>query len=72
MQITMVSYGFTFNRGNYQSERIDMTATVAEGEDPSAVTLLLKAEVLRAGGDQRGAEAAIAEAFAIIAPAAED
>ncbi len=63
MQITTISYGYTFNRGNYQSERIDFTATIAEGEDAALATYLLKAEVLRLGGDVRGAEEALHEVY---------
>lgn len=33
MEIKTISYGKTFNDGNYESSRIDMTASVDEGED---------------------------------------
>jgi hypothetical protein len=62
MQITTVAYGKTFNLGHYQSERIDLTATLAEGDDATLAALLLKAEVLRLGGDERGAQDAIGDA----------
>ncbi len=32
MEIKTISYGKTFNDGNYESSRIDMIATVDEGE----------------------------------------
>lgn len=63
MQITTISYGKTFNLGQYQSERIDMTATVVEGEDVALALYTLKAEVLRLGGDVDGAEEALAEVY---------
>lgn len=34
MSITEVAYGFTFNIGNYQSERIDCKIAVEPGETP--------------------------------------
>lgn len=33
MKITELKYGRTWNDGNYESSRIDMTASVDEGED---------------------------------------
>jgi hypothetical protein len=62
MQITTVAYGKTFNLGHYQSERIDLTVTLSEGDDAELATLLLKAELLRLGGDERGAMEAIGDA----------
>lgn len=60
--VTTVQYGYTFGRPGYSSERIDLTAQLGEGEDPAVATLVLKAEVLRLGGDERGAELAMQEA----------
>ena len=43
-----VSYGRTINLGNYNSERIDITLTIEEGQDPkdamSAASDVVKAE----------------------------
>lgn len=58
MKITQVSYGRTFNTGNYTSERIDLVAEVDEGEDWRAVQLALAFEVFRAGGDVHGMDRA--------------
>ena len=58
--ITQVSYGRTFNLRDYQSERIDLTATLDAGEDAVAATLRLKAQVLTLAGDAPGANAALA------------
>lgn len=33
MEIKTISYGRTWNDGNFESSRIDMTASVDEGED---------------------------------------
>lgn len=71
MQITTIAYGYTFNRGNYQSERIDLTATLGEGDDPATTALLLKARVLRLGGDVRGALDAEGDAECRLAELAE-
>lgn len=71
MQITTIAYGFTFNRGNYQSERIDLTATLGEGDDLDAAALLLKARVLRLGGDERGARDAEGDAECRLSELAE-
>lgn len=64
MRITTISYGWTFNRGNYQSERIDLTATLEEGDDIIEAKLRLQAEVLSLGGDVVGAQDAIGDAEA--------
>jgi len=37
MKITSVSYGRTFNNGNYESSRIDITCDVLRGEDPEEI-----------------------------------
>lgn len=58
MKITTIAYGFTFNRGNYQSERIDMTAALDAGEDEQIALLRLKGAVLGIGGDVDGARLA--------------
>lgn len=39
MKITSISYQSVKNLGNYESERLEATATVEEGEDPA---LLIK------------------------------
>lgn len=71
MQITTVSYGYTFNRGNFQSERIDLTAALGEGDDPETVALLPKSRVLRLGGDERGARDVEGDAECRLAELAE-
>jgi hypothetical protein len=55
MKITTISYGKTFNLKNYESQRIDMTAQLDEGEDEQIAVLQLKAAVLGIGGDSEGA-----------------
>lgn len=62
--ITTISYGKTFSLGNYQTERIDLAATLDAGEDPVEAVLRLRAQVLNLGGDGRGAMAALADAEA--------
>jgi hypothetical protein len=62
--ITTISYGPTFNRGNFESERIDCAATLDAGEDVVEATLRLKAQVLTLGGDDKGSLAALADAEA--------
>ena len=42
MQITKVSYGKTYPTGNYSSERIDLEATIDEGETITGVISVLK------------------------------
>lgn len=44
MQITEISYGLTINLGNYESARIDMTASVGD-ENVEAALADLKAVV---------------------------
>ncbi len=56
MRIKTIAYGKTFNLGNYESQRIDMTADLDEGEDEHAALLRLKARVLTCGGDVQGAQ----------------
>jgi hypothetical protein len=63
MQVMTVTYGYRFGRPGYSSENIELTAALDPGEDAATATLLLKAEVLRLGGDERGAEAALAEVY---------
>lgn len=58
MRVRTIAYGKTFNRGNYESERIDMSAELEEGEDEQVAVLRLKAAVLGMGGDTQGAERA--------------
>lgn len=45
MKINEVSYGRTFNLGNYESLRVEMKASVDEGEDAKEVAGKLAAEV---------------------------
>jgi hypothetical protein len=47
LKIIEVSYGKTFNAGNYESIRVDMKASVDEGEDVHVVTALLITEVAK-------------------------
>ena len=42
MTITEIKYGYTFNRGDYQAERIDVSASLLESEDPATVLESLK------------------------------
>lgn len=51
MKITTVKYGFTFNQGNFQSERIDLEATIDPGESVQAAYYELKSRVYDLGGD---------------------
>lgn len=37
MKVRTVAYGKTFNLGNYESERIELTAELDEGENAVAV-----------------------------------
>ena len=43
--VTEVRYGFTFNRGDYQSERIDVVAMVEPGDEAADVLAELRAWV---------------------------
>lgn len=45
MNITKVNYGKTFSLGNYCSERIDLEASIDEGEDIELVFAQLKKQV---------------------------
>ena len=45
MRVVEVSYGRTFNLGSYESLRLEMKASVEEGEDPKVVAGQLAAEV---------------------------
>lgn len=45
MQIKVVSYKAVKNRGNYESEHLEMAAEVEEGEDARDVVLKLKQQV---------------------------
>lgn len=40
-----IKYGFTFNKGNYESERIDIAASPEHGETPEQVLEVIKAIV---------------------------
>jgi hypothetical protein len=55
MHVKTIAYGKTFNLGNYESQRIDMTAELEEGEDEQVALMRLKAAVLGMGGDTEGA-----------------
>lgn len=41
MRITTITVGVTFNKGNFQSARFDVTGEVGDGEQPAAVALSL-------------------------------
>lgn len=45
MKITTITYQAVKNRGNYESERLEMTATLEDGEDPYEATLKLRQQV---------------------------
>lgn len=63
MRIVRVSYGYTFNLGNYQSERIDLEAEIDPArESPELARYRLKAQVLAMGGRHAEAMAARIEA----------
>jgi hypothetical protein len=42
MQVKTISYGRTKNLGNYQSERLDVTAELSDGEDETTAFEQLK------------------------------
>lgn len=45
MKITTITYQAVKNRGNYESERLEMTAILEEGEDPHLACLELRQRV---------------------------
>ena len=45
MKITTITYQAVKNRGNYESERLEMTALVEDGESPHEAALLLRQQV---------------------------
>ena len=45
MKITTITYQAVKNRGNYESERLEMTALLEEGEDPQEACLKLRQRV---------------------------
>ena len=49
MKITTISYGRTFNNGNFESSRIDVTVEVEAKEEPEDVFVKLfdKVEIMR-------------------------
>ena len=56
MRIVRVSYGYTFNLGNYQSERIDLEAEIDPDRESAVVAKYeLQAQVLGMGGRHREA-----------------
>lgn len=58
MKIVTVKYGFTFNRSNYQSERIDLEAQIEPGETMQSAYYELKSRVHDLGGDSHAAQKA--------------
>ena len=71
MRVKTIAHGKTFNLGNYESRRIDMSAEMDEGEDEQIAMLRLKASVLGGGGDTQGAIALRQAVAAIEAEAAD-
>lgn len=47
MQITTITYGRTVNRGDYNSERLEMTGTLAEGESHEEALNTIKSAVVK-------------------------
>jgi hypothetical protein len=62
VKITTVRYGFTFNRSNFQSERIDLEAQIEPGESVTEAYYTLQAHVHTLGGDKFQADKARAAA----------
>ena len=48
MRVSQVSFGFTKNLGNFQSQRVDATIDIGEGEDPDMALALAVAFVKEA------------------------
>ena len=46
MQITRVSYSGLFNLGNYNNEKIGLSAELDEGDDPEAVVATLREQAV--------------------------
>ncbi len=56
MKITEISYGLTVNLGNYESARVDMTASVGDENVEAAMDMLkeaVAAEARKAKGAHR-------------------
>lgn len=45
MKITTITYQAVKNLGNYESERLEMTAALEEGEDAEAAAIILRRRV---------------------------
>jgi hypothetical protein len=59
MQVKEITYSTTINLGNFENERIEFTADLNEGEEPSEALRNLKEMVLQnTGSDQTQPEAA--------------
>jgi len=52
LTIKSISYGRTFNNGNYESSRIELVCDVLEGDDPNVIFDVLVEQV----GDFRDQE----------------
>ena len=63
MRVTEITYGRTINLGNYESERIDMTAQVDEDETAEDALALLEAQVALAASTTQMARRARANEF---------
>lgn len=48
LEITEVTYATLKNTGNYENERVELTAKVRKGEDPNDVLVALKEQALDA------------------------
>lgn len=46
VEITSITYGMLCNTGNYENERIELTAKVYKGECPNAIASSLKARAM--------------------------
>ncbi len=47
MRITTITYSRTINLGNYESKKLEATAEVDNGEDPSVVADTLRAWLVK-------------------------
>lgn len=48
LEITEVTYATLKNTGNYENERVELTAKVPKGKDPNDVLVALKEQALDA------------------------
>lgn len=46
VHVTQVTYSLLKNLGNYENERIELTANVYKGEDPNEISLQLKKKAM--------------------------